>query len=48
MENNEKNTNHTIKGKYSFVGSVSDFRNYVLNHGELEEIKEPKCTEKSQ
>ena len=46
MEYNEKNTNTTVRGKYSFTGSIHDFRKYILNKGELEEIKEPECTEK--
>jgi hypothetical protein len=47
MENN--NTNNTVRGKYSFTGNIQEFKKFILNKGELEEITEcdkPVCTVK--
>lgn len=38
----KENTNTTVREQYSFKGTVGEFKNYILNHGELQEVKEEK------
>jgi hypothetical protein len=40
----QDNINTTVKGKYSFVGSIEDFKCFIKNNGEFIQTTEDKCS----